>query len=52
MDKICKIINAKFSWVLEVDGEEIPFLWGTSAKYFKKHYEELGYKVIEEKRHE
>ena len=43
--KICRIINGRFSWFLEVDGQKIPFNYGSSADYFKKHYEELGYYV-------
>ena len=43
--KQCKIINLKFTWVLIVDNEEIPFQSGCNANYFKNHYESLGYKV-------
>lgn len=42
----CEIINGKFSWILNVDGESIPFQGGFNADYFEKHYKELGYKVI------
>jgi hypothetical protein len=45
MNKVCKIINSQFSYILEVDGYEIPFQGGYNAEYFEKHYSELGYKV-------
>jgi hypothetical protein len=45
MDKVCKIINGKFSWRLEVDGHTIPFSGGWSVDYFEKHYSDLGYKI-------
>jgi len=45
MDKICKIINGQFSWILEVDGEEISFQGGWNADYFERHYSGLGYKI-------
>lgn len=46
MDKVCKIINGKFSWFLEVDGCKIPFQYLIGAEYFEKHYSELGYTVL------
>jgi len=45
MNKVCKIINGKFAWLLEVDGQRVPFQGGCYADYFEKHYSELGYKV-------
>jgi len=45
MKKTCKIINDKFSWVLEVDNFTILFQGGRSADYFADHYKELGYDV-------
>ena len=50
MDKICTIINTQFSWVLDVDGYEIPFQYFINVEYFKKHYSELGYTIIMEDR--
>ena len=44
--KVCEIINDKFSYILSVDNARIPFQGG-NIDYFKKHYEQLGYKVIE-----
>jgi len=52
MDKICKIINGNHCYILEVDGQEIPFQLGYSADYFEQHYKELGYKIIKEDRYE
>ena len=45
MNKLCKIINSQFTWILEVDGESISFNGGYNADYFEKHYKELGYEV-------
>lgn len=45
MNKVCKIINSQFSYILEVDGESIPFNGSYNADYFEKHYKNLGYKV-------
>jgi len=45
MNKICKIINGQFSWILEVDEEKISFQGGWNADYFERHYSELGYEV-------
>lgn len=45
MDKICIIINERFSWFLVVDGESISFQGSQNADYFEKHYFELGYKI-------
>lgn len=50
MDKICKIINSQFSWILEVDGHSISFDGFSNAEYFEKHYGELGYTIIKEDR--
>ena len=44
--KVCKLINNKFSWVLEVDGKQIHFDGSYNADYFAKHYTDLGYEVI------
>jgi hypothetical protein len=46
VNKTCKIINNLFSWILNVDNESIIFEDRVAQEYFKKHYEELGYKVI------
>lgn len=43
--KKCQLINEKFTWILSVDGENIPFQGGHHVEYFKKHYESLGYTV-------
>lgn len=51
MHKICKLINTRFTWILEVDGENIPFNCHSSAEYFAKHYDELGYTVEWVKEH-
>ena len=40
---ICKIINGRFSYVLEVDGKRIPF--NTGEEYFEQHYRKLGYEI-------
>lgn len=45
--KICRITNTRFSWILEVDGETIPFQHNWNAEYFKNHYQSLGYMVEE-----
>lgn len=45
MIKICRLINERFSWILAVDGQEIPFQGGHNVDYFKNHYEKLGYTV-------
>jgi metal-dependent hydrolase (beta-lactamase superfamily II) len=45
MDKVCKIINSQFSYILEVDGMKIPFDYMHNSDYFEKHYSELGYKI-------
>lgn len=44
--KTCYINNDRFSWVLRVDGFEVPFQGHENAEYFKEHYEALGYEVI------
>lgn len=45
MDKVCKIINGKFSWLLQVDGRTISFLGRVNADYFENHYVNIGYTV-------
>lgn len=45
MKKVCKITNGQFSWIMEVDGEEITFNGGHNAEYFERHYKSLGYEV-------
>jgi len=47
--KICKLINGRFSWIMNVDGEEILFQGLCTAEYFAKHYKKLGYKIKWEK---
>ena len=44
-EKLCKLTNAKFSWILEVDRQTISFQGAINADYFAEHYENLGYKV-------
>lgn len=44
-NKICTIENARFSWVLHVDGMDIPFQYRENAEYFERHYRRLGYKI-------
>lgn len=44
--KRCVIENAKFSYILWVDGIYIPFDYMGSAEYFENHYKALGYKII------
>jgi hypothetical protein len=50
MDKVCKIINGQFSWILEVDGQSISFQGYYNSEYFEKHYSELGYIIEREDR--
>lgn len=45
-NKIAKIINSKFSWILEVDGQRICFNGSFCAEYFANHYKELGYEIV------
>ena len=45
--KKCIIENTDLSYILHVDGMGIPFNGGFAAKYFKEHYQKLGY-LIEE----
>ena len=45
LNKICKIINSQFSYILEVDEMKISFQGGHNADYFEEHYSELGFKV-------
>ena len=51
MNKICKIINGQFSWILEVDGEKISFQGGWNTDYFERHYAGIGYRVERVDRH-
>lgn len=51
MDKVCKIINSQFSWILEVDGYAIPFNGLSNVEYFEKLYSNLGYEIIKEDRY-
>ena len=50
--KTCRIINERFSWILEVDGMKIEFQDRVAAEYFHQHYKGLGYEVefIDQKR--
>ena len=48
-EKLCKLTNARFSWILDVDGQTISFQGAINADYFAVHYESLGYKVEWEK---
>jgi len=41
--KTCTLINARFSWILEVDGQSINFQQRSNADYFAAHYGKLGY---------
>jgi uncharacterized protein YmfQ (DUF2313 family) len=45
-ERICKITNDKFSWVLEVDKKTINLLGSDNADYFAELYAKLGYKII------
>ena len=45
MKKKCKIINGRFSWIMEVDGHKISFQGFYNAEYFRDHYKKLGYDV-------
>lgn len=49
--KECRIINDRFSWVLDVDDEMIRFQGGHNADYFEEHYKSLGYTVERIDRH-
>lgn len=51
MDKVCKIINDQFCYILEVDGQLIAFNGFWNAQYFKEHYSGLGYLIIEENKY-
>jgi len=42
---ICKIINDKLSWVLEVDSKKINFNGSSNADYFSEIYTNLGYTI-------
>lgn len=43
--KTCHIINDRFSYILEVDEQQIPFQGSHNAEYFEKHYLNMGYDV-------
>lgn len=45
-EKKCKIVNSHFSYILKVDGNNIPFQGSGAAEYFEEHYLSLGYKVV------
>jgi len=45
MNKICKLVNDKFSWIMYVDEEEIAFDGHHNADYFAQHYSDLGYAI-------
>lgn len=45
MDKICKLVNDRFSWIMYIDGQTISFDGGSNSHYFAKHYKELGYTI-------
>ena len=45
MDKTCKLVNDKFSWIMYVDDEIIAFDGSYNAEYFANHYEDLGYTI-------
>jgi len=45
VSKVCKIINAQFSHILEVDRSSICFNGSYAADYFEEHYAHLGYEV-------
>lgn len=44
-EKVCEIINDKFSWILKVDGMEIPFNGRCNAEYFVELYSDLCYEI-------
>jgi hypothetical protein len=46
MNKICEIINDRFSWILKVDGHKVSFIGSDIADYFEEHYKLLGYQII------
>lgn len=46
MDKTCRLINDKFSYILEVDGYSISFQGHSSFLYFKELYAGLGYNIV------
>lgn len=45
MDKICKLVNDKFSWIMYVDNLAIPINGLLYAEYFAGHYKTLGYTI-------
>lgn len=44
--KKCKIINDKFSWIMEVDNRRIEFQGHSNADYLAKKFEELDYEIV------
>jgi hypothetical protein len=44
-EKVCRIINLPYTWILEVDGHRIKFQGAWTAEYFQHHYASLGYEV-------
>lgn len=46
---VCKIINDKFSWVMQVDGRNILFQGGDNADYFAEVFTKLGYEIVWDK---
>lgn len=47
-DKVCLLINAPNSWILDVDGKRISFYGSENAEYFADMYGSLGYQVVRE----
>ena len=44
-NKVCKLINTTYSWLMEVDDREINIPNLSSAEYFESLFTKLGYKV-------
>lgn len=44
--KVCLLINAPNSWILDVDGKRISFYGSENAEYFADMYGGLGYRVV------
>jgi len=44
--KTCIIYNQKLTWIMRVDGISLAFTGRDCAEYFRKHYFDLGYRVI------
>lgn len=45
-EKVCILHNARFSWVLKVDNQNVLFQGSYNADYFEEHYKQLGYKIV------